>query len=75
MILKVATRGHKELVIENVHDPSVSMVNPDTGNLEAWLPSFPCFPFPEGILPVYWIPFYSLINSQMVSFSPVVIYS
>lgn len=57
MILKVATRGHKELVIENVHDPSVSMVNPDTGNLEAWLPSFPCFPFPEGILHCLLDPF------------------
>ena len=40
---------NKNLVMENVHDPSVSMVNPDTGNLEAWLPSFPCSPFPEGI--------------------------
>ena len=28
MILKVATRGHKESVMENVHDPSVSLVEP-----------------------------------------------
>ena len=28
MILKVATRGHKELVMENVHEPNVSLVEP-----------------------------------------------
>ena len=30
--------------------PMSAWLNPDTGILEAWLPSFPCSPFPEGIL-------------------------